>query len=108
MKCFGLLSALAAAALLPATQATWCQFFHDNSCSQSSSGTTNFDCANNNIFANNGGFVKCHRTKANHQACEVKRCTDGSCSNGPTYNVVADQSCIDMHGGGPFYQIHIT
>ncbi|KAI1476783.1 hypothetical protein K445DRAFT_10780 [Daldinia sp. EC12] len=108
MKSSGLISTLMAAALLPAAQATWCQFFYDDHCSNSASGSTNFDCANNNIFPNNGGYVKCHRTKANHQACQVHRCPDGSCTTGKTYNVLADESCINLEGAGPYYQLHIS
>ncbi|KAI0853096.1 hypothetical protein F5Y00DRAFT_257748 [Daldinia vernicosa] len=108
MKSFGLFSIIVASALLPATQATWCQFFYDSGCSNSANGDTNFDCANHNVFGSGGGYAKCHGTKGSKQSCLIDRCSDGSCANSETFNVASDESCVGMGGAGPYYKIYFA
>ncbi|KAI2468151.1 hypothetical protein F4781DRAFT_432698 [Annulohypoxylon bovei var. microspora] len=107
MKSSSLFGTLATAILLPATQATWCQFFYDSACTQKANGDVNFDCANHNVLGSGGGFAQCHGTSHNKQQCLINRCTDESCVNHSGLNVDADQSCINMYGAGPYYQLYL-
>ncbi|OTB14986.1 hypothetical protein K445DRAFT_23000 [Daldinia sp. EC12] len=108
MKSFHLATALATAGLLPATQATWCQLFYDDACTNSANGDTNFDCYNFDVFGSGGGFIQCHSTPNNNQQCLVHRCDDASCEGFSAYVVDADRSCINMKGAGPYYQLFLV
>lgn len=108
MKLFDLFNTVVVAALLSVTQASWCNFYYDDTCTNDANGGVSFDCSNHGIIASGGGFVKCHSTFRNNDMCEVFRCNNDECSEGgKAWKVQPDQSCINMEGAGPYYQLYL-
>ncbi|KAK7910678.1 hypothetical protein PG985_013159 [Apiospora marii] len=107
MKPAHLSGAFATAVLLPATQGTWCDFYNDDACTDTTDPNTSYDCGNNNVFGNSGGFVACHADEnSDDSRCVIGRCNDESCATTYNTDVDPDHSCHSTGGPGPFYRLH--
>ncbi|KAI0894210.1 hypothetical protein F4806DRAFT_134870 [Annulohypoxylon nitens] len=107
MKFSGIFGTLVTVFWLPATQASWCQFYYDAKCTDDANPGVNFNCADHGIIGSGGGFIKCHSTSHNHQTCLAYRYNDATYSSGTDKQIQPDQSCIDMNGAGPFYRLYL-
>lgn len=102
---FTIASTLATALLATSASATWCNFYYDSACTNDANGGISFDCANPGRFGTGGGFVQCHSTKGNNDACGVIRWTEqangdvlGATSVGVATTGVS--ACLGTNGGG--------